>query len=844
MSAPLRVAISVALSVVVVLSGLSLLTATPTHLAISGASTAAPEHTSPVVPIPGSALEKAVAAADPDLAALAARAPASVWDNAWASVVAAHQRASGVHVDSGNSGTLVVGGAAVIAATVCFVAGVETIGLACLAAVVAVGVIALYEFFFGSDAASQLAASAANLGKRMILDGAYEFNLQANATVNVINALNLTVNALGYEAAAGALSQLPNASFNGPLDLVQSGIADQLASELWANGETAASIYSNLVNGFDVEEGSSDSSGFTCPMADLSGFLNSGTVSGFSAPGGASLCPQASPPSFTFPYGSEIPTAEGYPMGSVSGGNCGGAPIYLNPALPMFVGRPGGSPTNLTAIFQPVDGSTPWFNVTAGAVHEIVNFTFAGPAQGYRVCDADSSAAFYPEWSFPLNGIAESGVDLAPFQLMFVSAGGTDAEFGNGTTILSGGCPYKPNSGGSFDVGAPEFGGPPTCAHFVPGDQFFGRYLWSIASSAEVVGQTYWTFLRALGYHSISQVPAGCIIPTPSQLLPPTIPVSDLASLNVTTLLTVYYATLSGLGKTFNATNALDVSNFCGHHVQWNQGLNGTVAFGTYAYGWIYDPSQANASDGVTPQQFGVPSTWNRSGIIYLAPTLGPMTVTLNSTWVLSEKNAVIAFIEPFTNGTPGRSGTQVNPNAPTQCITGATTGCNATAASMEVTGFMVGNSTKANGSAFPAFVHVADGPGVAVFLTFCAKAVPGSPTLAPTFEPSAGVCLFDHSTLNGTATLWGCGAVIGANCNSGVGPILASSNLCGQSFPIWATVVSTFASFTGTSSIGCLIAEVLAAITLVGIGGVVIFLAVRIGGAATRRPPPPMRSS
>lgn len=844
MIARLRVPVSVGLCLILALSALPILGTSPPGTSAISASATPAKTASPVTPIPGSAIARAVAATDPDLAALAAKAPASVWSNAWAQVVAAHQRANGVHVDGGNSGTLIVGGAAVVAATVCFVAGVETVGLACLAAVVAVGVIALYEFFFGSDAASQLAASAANLGKRMVLDGAYEFNLQANATVNVLNALNLTANALGYEAAAGALSQLPNSSFNGPLDLVQSGIADQLASEMWANGESAASIYGNLVNGFDVEEGSSDSSGFTCPLSDNGGFLNSGTVSGFQAPGtGTPICPQSSPASFTFPYGAEYPTAEGYAMGAVTSGNCGGPPVYLNPGMPMFVAKTGGSPTNLTAIFQPVSGSNHWFNVTAGAVHEIVNFTFAGKEQGYRVCDATSGAVLYPEWSFPLNGIAEGGVDTAPFNLIFVSSGGSSNEFGNGTAIISQGCPQKETSGGSFDVGANEFGGPPTCAHGVPGDQTFGRWLWAIASSAEVVGQTYWTFLRALGYTSISQVPANCIIPTPSQLLPPTIPVSDLSSLNVSTLLTVYYATLFGLGKTFNATNALTVSNFCGKHVTWNQG-NSTLGFGTYAYGFVYVPGAANASDGHTAQVFGTPSTWNLSGRIYIAPAVASMLVSLNQTWVLGEHNPAILFVVPFTNGTAGRSGVQVNIHGPTQCLSATQkTGCNTTAGSMLVTGFVAGNSTNKNGSAFPTSVDSGAGAGVAVFLTFCAVAQAGSASLSPTFVSSPGVCLFGHSTLNATATQWGCGAVIGANCNSGVGPILAGGNACGQSFPIWAQLVTTFASFTGTSTLGCLVAEIIAGVVLVGLIGLFVFLAVRIGGAATSRPPR-MRSS
>ncbi len=77
-----------------------------------------------------------------------------------------------------------------------------------------------------------------------------------------------------------------------------------------------------------------------------------------------------------------------------------------------------------------------------------------------------------------------------------------------------------------------------------------------------------------------------------------------------------------------------------------------------------------------------------------------------------------------------------------------------------------------------------------------------------------------------------GCGTLIGTvaqGCGTGTGGSVLIGVSCGSTVPIWSEFVNAWASVTGDSSLGCIIAEALALITILVVVIVVIWAAALV---------------
>ena len=470
----------------------------------------------------------------------------------------------------------------------------------------------------------------------------------------------------------------------------------------------------------------------------------------------------------------------------------------------------------------------------------------------YRVCSADSSVnAISVDYTLPADNASAAPVFGAlnggP-QVYSIETPGT----GDAITASSSGAPYLtvPVSGGNVPI-AGYWGGNPGNEYAINSVSYSAvqvnlvQYLVTMQSVAETMGATYWAFLRYdLGITNKANIPANCEIPDPSQLLPPNIPISELETLNASTLLTIYQAALISLGHTFGPYG-LNASTICGIHPHWNYN-NTSEAFGVYAFGYIYIAGAGvDNSNGSAPQTFANPETWNVSGEIFIAPTTANLaTIPLNQRFLLPINQAVIAFDEPFVqNG----SGQVVNATGPTYCASyGAdrgTAGCGLSVQDESIYWGLYGNSTAGGGytgSIYP--IDKSVGAASAVYLTACYTAVNGTSATNPQFI-ATNTCSFGEQRINnsydpcqkgytreniiiggvdyGTCVkTTGNGVLLGAT-TCGIGGILGT---------IVGDVATVFQIFGNT--IACDIAWVV----LLIVGIVLVYAVVRVIVSATRR--------
>ena len=519
----------------------------------------------------------------------------------------------------------------------------------------------------------------------------------------------------------------------------------------------------------------------------------------------------------------------------------------------------------------PVNGSTPWYNLTAtSAMNSAATAAYSNPAVatnvsitaatvtgaptfpigGYYVCvgATGTDAELHAGISFPLNLPAANIFNQAATDINYISNGASSSAgpdtYAAGTLLYNLGDPAIEASGQSIEVlkdstygtipsgYACETGGVPSggCPSPWNAETYLGLYLWNLAQNAATVGQVYWTFLRGLGYTSAAQVAANapqCLIPSPSQLLPSVISVEQLSKMSAANLSVLYLATLAKLGYTFNASSSLTVLNICGKHVTVPPA---SWPLSTKAYGWIYVPNATGNSTGLGPQEFSSPDTWNYSGLIYIQPILSGMTVTLNSSWLLPDTvNPSVLFVQPISDSqTGGRRQALINQDAPTTCLTTALN-CNQTGY-IQVLGPLIGNSTRANGSAYPA--HRDTNPyGYAVFLTACWYETNGSTNPNPTYgAPHPSTCQFGLNTISGNGSGGGCQTSLNPNCGGGGGCGIfgcGPTSECGpQGIFLFSALTNTLYGIWGNLfGIGCGLAEVVSIVIFILIFIVAVWL-------------------
>ena len=702
---------------------------------------------------------------------------------------------------------LSIGGVAVFIAVVCAATGVESLGLGCLAAV-AIGVIILgVEYFLGLNAANAAAEAANTAGQALI--HAYQLAMWtlAGSRVEIQSLINLTVQAFGYSAAAAALLQIGNLTWNGPLDIVQSGIASNLSAEVAGFGLQEAAIWGSTLESFSQTLGDADSSGYGC---ELLGGQNYGNTT-ITAGAATATCGGATSGSFAEPYGTVSSAfAIGGAVGTVwyiaKGAEVWGTQSSGIPGLTLW------SPlTNKTVV---ISTWTKNFSMPAGDEWR-VNVSTGG--DGEALC----------EICMALNLASQDSLTTAPFFPLQFNAATNNIGTAGEVSVGGGGVRIAANG----ESGAcSSYGDLSSVTYFAcPAD----NYLWtgkalaedeSFAFTAQTIGQTYWQFLHILGYYTISSIPARCIIPTPNTVLQG-IPYTELEGTNTTFLFNLYLTYLNQLGYTYNATSyVLNTTTFCNHPLPVPSG-NLTGQFNTYGLGYIYlNGSGLKNANGTAGQTFGNPETWNVSGEVFLQPSLYSMNVTLNTTWLLSSKQGAWAFVVPLMNTTSG----QVIAAAPTNCVVNGgnkSDPCGTPFAPAAyylgyIGGGLFGNSTSKNGGP----ISTKQAPNGqrgndAVFFTECwVNTAPNNSS--PDFK-SAASCAFGVGGITPPPP-----PCVG-HCGGGGG--LGGSVGCSSGIFFWSSLVNGLSSITGSSTLGCALAEALAIVVLIIIAVIAVALVLAV---------------
>ncbi len=167
-----------------------------------------------------------------------------------------------------------------------------------------------------------------------------------------------------------------------------------------------------------------------------------------------------------------------------------------------------------------------------------------------------------------------------------------------------------------------------------------------IEANAVVSGQTYWSYLRSIGYTNPEGIPAKFTIIPPAEVMPPelcidnnpiyndskTLNGTDIQTcdnLNFTELNSLYMAWLASLARFFNSTNYQNGPSPCssGGCVDWGN-LN------DYNVGSVYIPGKPPGNHTFTTEQFGNVATWNvtRTQLIFF-PQLLPVTIPTDKVW-------------------------------------------------------------------------------------------------------------------------------------------------------------------------------------------------------------------
>lgn len=728
-------------------------------------------------------------------------------------------------------GVIIAGG--IGAGITCAVLAALSAGIGCALLIAAIGAAVLYGLLTGNQAGN-LVALASNWANAMYQDYLALQEVETNSTKNTLNALNLTGVALSYEASSAALLQLPNATFSGLLDCAQSSICAQLTTPSMADEFTVASIFNTRSNWFSSEMGPSGtygSAGAACQL--VAAPLNSADHSFANAGGSAIYSPNL---------------VSGWTGGWSSGMTCatssGSATTYLMNGATYPVTRFTNSSSNIgqvaveTGDFYVLHGAPVvwadssntaqpksakiifhgepntglgYYNFTLG-VGAGVNFT--GPSGAYSVTVAGN----------PVNTVAPVlGLGMGALPLTSASAlGSAESIFLNTTQVDGSGVQHGSTIAGFVpaEVGAGcaaaacvGLGSVPSIMFSAGPQSHLLFWLYTLAHNAENIGQTYWTFLRNLGYTQINQVPANCVIPSPGAILPPNTPPSILANLTVNATLQLYYTYLNGLGYTFNVSNALTVGTFCGKHPHLAIGQLPWSIFPINATGSIYVP----CAHGCGGETIGNPASYNITNVsIYLMPSLHPIWPHVNTTWEAPNLNPISGFYAL-------RSGPY------------------AYVATYICAAYCVGNSSNLAGSIYPSGVLTSP-VGWAVHLTSCSTA--GTWSAAGTqFTPGVnhytGNCTFGVATINSTGTnLSGCGSI---NCPGGQGGGGGFGN-CGSGVafigPFVNTLANSFGSFgQGAGSLGCLVAWAVVIVIALVLLVIVVAVVARVANAARGRP-------
>jgi hypothetical protein len=336
--------------------------------------------------------------------------------------------------------------------------------------------------------------------------------------------------------------------------------------------------------------------------------------------------------------------------------------------------------------------------------------------------------------------------------------------------------------------------------------------------NASSSGQTYWTFIRSLGYTSLSQIPPDCVIPAPYQAPPSQM---ELGNLNVTVGL--YQAWLRSMGTFYGQNGAFHVCVTGKIINPWNWTLNLT-GWNPYvhAYGGIY---LANATGGIwatgqaNPHEvFGNTSTWSvpavlpspkgKNATLLIVPTLRSVVIPVGSTWAIPKDNPIWVLYAEKNNSVSNGNATAVT-NAGNWSISQL----------VALTG---------NGTTDYANSTFGTGRGDALYLTWCdVNGTVRTQVVNGHDEQVCPVTLTNFSIYIVNITCGGACSVVNPSTGGGGGGLGA----CGSGIWLLGPLASEVANIVGFGALGCLVGwAVVAVVVVVLIAGVAWIAAAVLG--------------
>lgn len=473
--------------------------------------------------------------------------------------------------------------------------------------------------YFGcqnSQAGGNVGQAYAAWATAIVAELGNEANLTATSYSNLISALNFSL--VGWDRAAdnAALLQLNKTSFSIPVDLAQSTVAQQLDQVLSTYDQETQRETMSVVTWSDAEGGATGDAYFSViPEIGIAGSA------------------QAPSPG--------TPSSAGF--GADSGATVN-AVVYIPNGATLFAG--GNTSATLTNV---ATGQV--LTLAFGSACGQASLTFGGPTGAYF--DTSGSDIEISNGGLVPTASSGSGASITSADASFINVGGCSGALTNTGTFSLG---HK--SGTNYVQDTP---GVAVTGGAVGGN--LAKWLGSLEYQAAINAETYWSFLRSLGFTSISQIPPSCIVPAPYMTFPSALNQTNLTISQATSL---YLAALQAMGNFYNVT--LNATSFCGvtAHKQFSIGSSIWGNLFVNATGFVYLNNGTSAIDirghALATEKYGNRSTWAvgndtsacggalRSRCtgpqqLLLMPTIRTATVPVGHNWAVPSQNPIEVYV-------------------------------------------------------------------------------------------------------------------------------------------------------------------------------------------------------
>lgn len=684
------------------------------------------------------------------------------------------------------------------------------------------------------------------------------YRLAHQSAANAVADLNALYGTLAYEAMSAALLQLPNATFQPNLDLMQSSILDQVLPifdgyALQVTNITTASM--RTAGALYGQSGGYGANGVVCQL----GTATEAIRNSIGDPFGVYSPVVENPTTHSFlkginGFGSEGPTyyndacLNGF---AVPSSDVWGAPVLgdesnvfglalVNQSLVYVSGRNATVgqtwAPNWTYKFVGVtDSNTSTFTLLNNASHGvgvprgIYRFTISGPASSGIYINTSLGEGILPVENFSLSpSVREAqtrGTSLGGFALNETPSFPTDA----GGVLFY--CPmaslyptsgiFGPTALESSVYSQPYNGGSgimiTNSTHVAEcGTTGGGMYpLWdgwlNVSEGMVSIAEGYFDFLHGLGIFSTHTLPPNCTALSPELPLPADTPLSQWISFSPTYVQALFAAYSYAQAESYGSSGPV---NYCGDLIPPPTYISVTSPT-TFLVADIF-----TANNGET---FASRSTWlARTAAVVPFPQVANVSLVVNQTWEFPSANPVTLVYGPliYSNQTNAPETTAINYTV----LNSSNLDLYAFFANFVFSG--LGNSTLLNGSEYPHATDARLGQGDALYPEECWTRANVTAKWVPKTACTFNITQVSYST-NGTADI----CFLLADCGSvGQGGFPLPSSECGN--VIVDALAAPFNTIPILDGFACLLGWLLL-IIIVFVG---IYVAVRVIGAIANR--------